>query len=118
MKKSKKLISSLIVLAVMFASLSANAFAANVCTQISGSSVRSTSFIVYTGSRWLSSDKITFSQTKGTMNILSGTMKTQSAYDCYTIQYKKDGAKNWTSKTFYNGSATLSLDKNSTYIIN
>lgn len=119
MKKSSKRIISLILLVAMFASFSINAFAANACTQVSGNSAKTTTFTVYTGSRWLGSDKIKFTQTKGTMNILSGAMnwKTQSAYDCYTIQYKKAGDKNWTTKTFYGSSATLSLAKNTTYTI-
>lgn len=105
----------LTLLALFMPSASA---ASNVCTQISGSSEKTTTFTVQTGSRWLFSDKITITQTKGEYEYLNwlGNWKTASGYDTYTIKVVKVGG---TTKTYTmaGNKITIKLDKNSTYKI-
>ena len=67
MKKAFKRIVSIILLIVSLLSVSTNAHAANVCSNISGNTKTVTAFSVATEFRLLFSDKITLTQTHGTM---------------------------------------------------
>ena len=67
MKKTFKRTVSIILLIVSLLSANTNAHAANVCSNISGNTKTATAFSVATESRLLFSDKITLTQSQGTM---------------------------------------------------
>ena len=119
---TKKIVSFSVALVLLLSVLSVFSFssasAANACTQISGSSARSTTFKVYTGSRWLFSDKITLTQTQGYLKNLFGLkIGSFKAYDTFSITVRKISTGKTTYYTMKNGSVTTKLDKNSTYSI-
>ena len=96
----------------------------NVCTpSIRGSANdhnKWITFTVSTGSRWLGSDKITFTQTKGSMSVQtdgSGEVST-STYGAYTIRvYNHSTGKTAEYYWKYKKDYPLKLDKNTTYPI-
>ena len=112
----------LLVLAAMLTILSSAALAANSCPTISGNPKKSVTFTMKTGSRWIFSDKMTFTQTKGTATYRSwfGQYKNYSQYAAYVITYSKivNGKAVKTTSINWDGSSkTIKLDKNCTYRI-
>lgn len=113
-----------IILTVMtlFSTLSISASAAKVCQQVTGTPKAKTTFTVKTTSRWLLSDKITFTQSKGTASFKNwvGVDKNRSTYAAYNITYSKivnGKVVSTKSETWKDSSHTIKLDKNSTYKI-
>lgn len=114
-----------------------SAEAENVCKQITGSSKATKVFYISTGKRWVLSDKVTFTQTKGVMKINKRGIflsdykyheyppfsdkqnATQKMYEVYTIKVEKLNSKNKVVKTqtykLDGSSKSIPLDKNSKY---
>lgn len=112
----KRILSSLLVLVLCF-SFFTSAFAANVCGHISGDAQSTTTFTVDTGKRWIFSDKLTFTQTKGTYiyNTPLSYHKTATGYMRYKVSYRIKGKSGWTTKNWTGKKLTLSLKKNTIY---
>ncbi len=112
----KRVLAALLVL-IFCLSLVSTAFAANVCGNISGNSKSSKSFTINTGSRWLGSDKVTFTQSKGTYYYRTpfSSSKKTTDYMCYKIRYRIRGTSAWTTKQWKGKKFTLSLKKNKIY---
>ena len=121
MKKTKKIISLVLVIATLLTANITNVFAANVCSTIGGAAGYSKTFKVTTNNNWLSSKKLVLTQTA------KGTAKGKTWSGCKTKYYKiwghynvyitdskgKTQVKSWTDKNF-----TISgLKKNSKYTI-
>lgn len=121
MKKTMgRRLAALALVLVLCLSLSAEVFAANVCQEIKGNSNKSVTFRIITGKRFLFKDKVTFRQDKGTLlfsNWSGSKEKRVAAYDTFTIRYRKEGSSTWKTATMKNGSCTIKLDYNSTYIV-
>lgn len=115
----KKFLLSLLTV-IFCISLITPAFAANVCGNISGSSSASKSFTINTGSRWLGSDKVTFTQSKGTYTYSTpfSYSKKTTGYMCYKVSYRAKGTSSWSTKQWKSRKLTLSLKKNTTYEVN
>ena len=112
----KKLISIFLVVLICCSTITC-AFAANVCGNISGNSKSTKTFTINTGSRWLGSDKVTFTQSKGTYEYSTAfsRSKTANAYMCYKVRYRINGTSSWTTKQWKGKKLTLSLKKNKVY---
>lgn len=119
MKKTTKRILTLVMLVAMCLSMAMSVSAANVCSQITGSTATTRTFKVKTGKRFLLSDKLTFKQSKGVLRYetLGGREKTFNAYDTFCIRYQKEGSSTVKTAELKNGSCSIKLDKNSTYIV-
>lgn len=112
----KKILLILLALLVCF-SMSTSVFAANVCGNISGNAKSTKTFTINTGSRWLGSDKVKFTQSKGTYEYRTpfSSSKTKTDYMCYKVSYRIKGKSSWTTKQWKGKSLTLSLKKNKIY---
>lgn len=114
----KKVISFTLFIILAFSMIS-SAFAANVCGNIGGNSTATTTFTINTGSRWLGSDKVKLTQTKGKYEYSTpfSRSKTETSYMKYHVYYKKSGASSWSHKKWTGKNLTLSLKKNTTYSV-
>ena len=112
----KRFLAILLVVIVCF-SMIASVSAANVCGNISGNAKSTKTFTINTGSRWLGSDKVKFTQTKGTYEYrtLLSSSKTKTDYMCYKVSYRIKGTSAWTTKQWKGKNLTLSLKKNKVY---
>ena len=118
----KKTLATVLCLVTLFSMVPMQSYAAtsSTCTLLSGSSQKSYTFKVKTGSRILFKNKLVFKQTKGTYQYLPWfdgfNPKTATGYDNFTITVKKQGGKTTTYK-LSGSSKTIKLDNNSTYTI-
>ena len=112
----KKLLAILLVVIICFSTITP-ILAANVCGNISGNAKSSKEFIIDTGNRLLWSDKVKFTQTKGTYEYRTpfSSSKTRTDYMCYKVSYRIRGTSSWTTKTWKDKNLTLSLKKNKVY---
>jgi hypothetical protein len=120
MKKRRILSLSLALMLCLSSLLAVSASAANVCEDISGSSAASSSFTVKTGSRWLSKDKITITQTKGILTYYDrwdNSDESMSTYDVYTVAVQANGSSTVDYYTLKKKSLSIKLKKNTTYTV-
>ncbi len=122
MKYLRRVLAILLVFVVLLSS-SISVAAANACLTVNGKSTnKKTVITVSTGNAWLVNEKITFTQTKGTIsynNNHCGQSKVDT-YGAYTVKvsYKKNGKtynKSYAWK--YTKNFSVTLDKNRTYTI-
>lgn len=128
MKNSKRFFSAVLALICVlsvFTAIPVTADAAYSCTQVSGNSSKSRTFYINTGDRFLFADKLTLTQTQGTMDFTGWNgfgSKTVKGYEGYVISVVKTSGGTWRSdkRTLvwrYSKSYTISLQKNALYII-
>ena len=120
MKTASKRIVSVALLLVLIFSLSANSFAANVCSNIRGNTGKPVKFAVAAGPRLLLSDKITLTQSQGTMKtgLTFQNNKIYWAYDVKVEQLMGDGGKiTKYMKWKYSKNFTITLEKGYLYHI-
>ena len=112
----KRILSAFLALLFSF-SLFSTVNAANVCGNIYGNANSAKSFTINTGKRWLGSDKVTFTQTKGTYEYSTpfSRSKTASGYMGYKVKYRKQGTSSWKTATWKGKTLTLKLSKNTVY---
>lgn len=120
--KRTRFMALVLTVITLFSTLSISASAATVCSQITGTPKAATTFTIKTTSRWLASNKITFTQSKGTASFTNwvGVDKNRSTYAIYSITYSKivnGKVVSTKSETWKDGSHSIKLDKNSTYKI-
>ena len=121
MKKIRTLTIILLTVTMLIASSCTNVFAANVCSIIGGTAKSTQTFTIKTNGNWLSSKKVTLTQTA------KGTAKGKTWTSCKTKYYKiwghysvritdskgKTKVYSWTDKNF----TIKGLKKNSSYKI-
>ena len=118
MKKTKRIVSLILVIATLL-SVSTNAHAANVCSNISGNTKAATAFSVATESRLFVSDKITLTQTPGTMEA-GFVFLSDKIYWAYTLKVEKlmdRGTVTTYLSWNYSKTLTIKLDKGARYRI-
>ena len=119
MKKTKKVISLILLAAMLVTTSASHVLAANVCKNIGGSARATTTFTIKTDKTWLTSNQVKLTQTaKGTAEgrTWSGCRpkyyKIWGHYTVYVIDSKgKQKISSWTGKNF----TIKGLKKNSTY---
>ena len=120
MKTSSKRIVSVALLLVLIFSLSVNSFAANVCSNVRGNTTKTTAFSIVTERKLLFSDKITLTQSQGTMTT-GFTFQNNKIYWAYSVKVEQlmgDGGSitknlNWN----YTKDFTIKLEKGYRYRI-
>ncbi len=123
MKRILSFILTLVVVASLFASLATSAYAANVCSEISGDINSKTTFQVDTKSG-LFKGKLTLTQVKSKISVrkLFGGEKIKYVYAGYTVRIEKisggsRGADRRTQSWNFSKSCTIKLQKNAVYRI-
>lgn len=114
MKNSKRFFSAVLALICVlsvFTAIPVTADAAYSCTQVSGNSSKSRTFYINTGDRFLFADKLTLTQTQGTMDFTGWNgfgSKTVKGYEGYVISVVKTsgGLGDPTSARWYGGTVS------------
>lgn len=122
MKKTGKIISIILVVAMLITANVTNVFAANVCKNVWGTGKITRTFTIKTDKNWLTSNKVKLTQTAmGTAKgkkWSSGKQKTYKIWGHYTVYVMNSKGKvlkrsSWTGKNF----TVSGLKKNTKYIV-
>ena len=118
----KRSVAIVLLISILSTLLCANAFAANVCNQVSGNLNSNGYFIVTTGRGWLLGQTITLSQNKGIAVYRKAGFKkytTSNIYGHYKVSVRLLSGNGDTPKPFvwYGANCKIRLGKNSKYLI-
>ncbi len=120
MKRVLSFFFAIMLIFSMFASIAVSAYAANLCKPVKGTSAKTVTFTVKTGSRVCGANRIILTPSKGvinTTNKFTGRRSTSKQYGFYQVYItdKKTGRTTWLS--LYGKKLTIPLDPNRTYTI-
>ena len=118
--KTKKLTLLIATVFIFTYLLSMTVFAANVCSRIDGTVNSTTSFTIKTDKKWLTSNSVTLTQTKGRaegLEWIGAKPKKYSLYGRYTV-HVTDKKGNTEKYTWTDGNFTIkNLKANSSYTV-